>query len=148
MHYFNCPHCGQKAAPKYYVPRAAATRVWYKCRNDHCRCHWQMLYQEGQLPLIVAESPREMPGRKPLGGDQRQEPKPGLLADGTFAKMGCPDCGRYGPIRATFPLRSDGRWRKHKCATHGHYFTCQTDDGVVVTRKVTSLKAIEVESVG
>jgi hypothetical protein len=149
MHYFSCPHCGRKAAPKHYVSRAEKVSVWYGCLNDHCRCHWQMLYQEGQDPVIVAQSARNMLGRKPLGGDVRREPAvPGLMADGMFAKMGCPDCGRYGPIKVTFPQRSDGRWRKHKCPSHGAYFTCQSADGVRVTRKVTSLKAVELETTG
>jgi hypothetical protein len=147
MYNFNCPHCGRKAAPKHYVPRGDSVSVWYGCRNDNCRCHWQMLYQEGQEPVIVAESAREKPGPK-LEPRHKATGNPGLLADGSFAKMGCPDCGRYGPIKMTFPERRDGRWRRHRCATHGNYFTCQTDDAVIVRRKVTSLKAVELETIG
>jgi hypothetical protein len=122
------------------VPHAFKVQVFYQCRTPAgCGCFFQVLYVEGQAPIVVAESPRAPKGPAVEGrGDTDADRAAGKL------RMGCPDCGRYGAIKMTYPERYDGKWRRHKCDAHGYYYT-QNDDGeVTVHRKMKSLLAVEV----
>jgi predicted RNA-binding Zn-ribbon protein involved in translation (DUF1610 family) len=114
-------------------------QLWYGCKYDTCRNHFQVL-KLARWPnqptsewttSIVAESPRV------VNMDTRIN-----KSDGAMVHMGCPSCGRYGTVKRTL-TRTDGVWRIHACPTCGNYHSCTTDEGVTVHRKMKSLKAID-----
>jgi transcription elongation factor Elf1 len=133
--YFPCPACGAKSAPKHEVNFAHKVQRFYGCTA--CRHHFQVLFLEGQLPVIVAESPREVSGPK-------ASPLVEAAKRGEIYNMGCPSCNRYGPIKMTYPLRDGEKWRRHKCVTCGPYFSCEEADGVSVHRRMKSKLALEI----
>lgn len=128
---FVCPACERKATLKHHVVHADRAQLYFQCRNDVCRNHFQVLRMSGFPDHVVAQSPREVT-------------IPTLKAEDHIPlarQMGCPSCHQYGKIKMT-DHRDDGTWRRHNCLTCGPYWTCQTDDGVTVHRRRTSLKAI------
>lgn len=128
LNYFPCPVCQTKTRLKHHVLFAAKAKLFYGCNG--CRHHWQVLTMEGQAPKIVAESPREGDGFRILA----------LEPDGP-QQMGCPRCGRYGPVKATERRTDNATVRRHKCPTDGWYFSCTDADGnVEVTKLRPNLK--------
>jgi hypothetical protein len=133
MEYFHCPSCNRKASLLHRVPFAAKEQLYFGCRNDACRCHFQVLRCSGFPDQIVAQSPREV---------TEQQTRPYILS--LAAVMGCPGCGKYGSVKVTYPQRADGKWRRHKCRGKcGYYFTCEDVDGATVHRRMKSKKAID-----
>jgi len=104
--------------------------MFFRCDVPTCRNHFQVFSTEGQKPRIVAESPHKVP-------------KPVLPAK--LGNMGCPQCGRYGPIKTTIDRR-DGYWRRHQCVTCGPYYTCEKEDGVSVHQRLKNIKARDINA--
>lgn len=128
-----CPACGSKATLKHHIVHADKAQLYFQCRQENCRNHFQVLRIRGCGDQIVAQSPHKVT-------------TPALRATDfipTIADMGCPTCGSYGKIKMT-ERRDDGYWRRHVCVTCGPYYTCETDDGVSVHRKKRSKLALEV----
>lgn len=130
---FICPACERKATLKHHIVHADSAQLYFQCRYEPCRNHFQVLRQRGQLDRVVAQSPRKVIAHAPKAEDHIP------LA----SKMGCPSCAQYGKIKIT-NHREDGVWRRHKCLTCGPYWTCQTDDGVTVHKRPKARKAIDV----
>jgi hypothetical protein len=135
MDYFTCPACNRKATLKAHVPFAGKIKLYYGCKHDSCRHHFQVLRMDGWADQIVAESPREGDGPRNVG-------RAGKHAAALMLRMVCPSCARYGKVKTT-TNRRDGYWRRHECPTDGPYYSCTTVDGVSVHRKLTSLKVAE-----
>lgn len=131
--YFSCPACKTKSTLKHHVVHADKEQLYFQCRNNDCRNHFQVLRMSGQVDRIVAQSPHKVT-------------QPVLKAENfhnKVAAMGCPKCGNYGKVKMT-DRREDGYWRRHMCLTCGPYFTCETNEGVTVHRKKRSRLAREV----
>ena len=130
--YFPCPSCNTKATMKHHIVGADKAQLYFQCRNNDCRNHFQILRMKGQVDRIVAQSPHKVI-------------QPVLKAEdfhSRVADMGCPQCGNYGKVKTT-DRRADGHWRRHQCVTCGPYFTCETDDSITVHQKKRSLFAEE-----
>jgi hypothetical protein len=85
---------------------------------------------EGMEPKIVAESPADEPQRRVLAHQAAGD-----------VDMGCPRCGRYGPVKATERRTDNATVRRHKCPTDGYYFSCTDADGnVEITKLRPNLK--------
>lgn len=132
MNSFICPACNRKASLKHYVNFADKQQLYFACRHEPCRNHFQVVRMSGWPDQVVAQSP------------QKVTPQIGALGVTAMAtQMGCPSCNRYGKIKMTI-RRRDGYWRRHVCTTDGVYYTCETEEGVTVHRKMKSLLAVEV----
>ena len=123
MDAFPCPRCGKGNLPKYHAAAQRGQRMYYKCIE--CRCHYCVLVTDGFPPHVIAQSGIE--------GHPTKDPMP-------ITNMGCPSCGHYGRVKMT-TQRVDGYWRRHQCDQCGPYYTCRTDEGVAVHKKLKSLRA-------
>lgn len=128
---FICPACERKATLKHHVVFSNHARLYFQCRHEPCRNHFQVLRWSGQPDRIVAQSPRQVTGPKIRPEDHIP----------SATQMGCPECAQYGKVMLT-DRRDDGIWRRHKCLTCGPYWTCETDEGIAVHKRRRAKKAI------
>jgi hypothetical protein len=127
---YNCPQCHRAQTPRWSEHRATHSFDWYVCR---CRHSWKTICNAaGHDRKVVAESPF-----KPKSPEWQQ---PTEVTDKAL-RAPCPSCHHYGNVKMTFPMRPDGKWRRHKCDACGPYFSCTAEGHTEVFRKMRSTRA-------